>query len=189
MAAAREERDDEVATLKPPTFSGLEADWTEWAFIFKACACAKLENGEALLATAENTAGRNVSLEAIAGRSAQAAQEAKKLFYMLVMTVKGPGQAILRSVEVNNGVEAWCGLHKRYEPATAMRAQSIMQGVLSVPVFPNTLAEFEEKHGEWLADIRRYETATWGAVQRGCQEDSVLAEGPEGHPNDVADAE
>ena len=178
MAAAREERDDEVATLKPPTFSGLEADWTEWAFIFKACACAKLENGEALLATAENTAGRNVSLEAIAGRSAQAAQEAKKLFYMLVMTVKGPGQAILRSVEVNNGVEAWCGLHKRYEPATAMRAQSIMQGVLSVPVFPNTLAEFEEKHGEWLADIRRDDTATGEQFHEGVKKTLFLQKAP-----------
>ena len=174
-----EGREDEAATLKPAIFSGLEPDWTEWSFVMKAYACSKLEHGEALLQAAEAIGDeRDIGLAAIQARNAAAAQEAKRFFFMLVMTVKGPGQAILRSVEASNGVEAWRALVKRYEPATAMRAQSIMQAVLSVSPFPATLAEFEERHGDWLADIRRYEVATGERFNEGVKKTVFLQKAP-----------
>ena len=176
-AMAAQEAQEAGAALKLPEFSGLEADWTEWSFILRACASAKLEHGEALLAAAHQE-NRDVSLEAMERRNPAAAQEARKLFFMLVMTVKGPAQAILRAVEPNNGAEAWQALHRRYEPATAMRAQSITQGALSVLVFPGTLAEFEEKHGEWLADIRRYEAASGEQFNEGVKKTIFLQKAP-----------
>ena len=67
---------------------------------------------------------------------------------------------ILRSQEPSNGTACWRALVRQYEPATAVRAQSIMPSLLSVNVFPSSLSEFGEKVGSWERDIRRYEMAS-----------------------------
>ena len=100
------------------------------------------------------------------------------MFYMLVMTVKGSALMILRGQEVHNGAACWRALCKRYEPATAVRAQSIMQAVLNINVFPGTLAEFEDKIGEWERDISRYETASGEIFNEGVKKSIFLQKAP-----------
>lgn len=91
---------------------------------------------------------------------ADGAMANKRMFFSLVMTVKGSAQMVIRGAEAQHGAACWRALLKRYEPATAVRAQSIMQTLLTVTTFPHTLAEFEEKHGTWERDNVRYEMAS-----------------------------
>eukprot|EP00959_Pyramimonas_sp_CCMP1952_P092633 1938480-Pyramimonas_sp.AAC.1 len=67
---------------------------------------------------------------------------------------------LIRSVEDQNGALAWRALIKRYELATAMRAQSITAAALNVKPFPSDLSRFEQYLSDWERDIRRYETAS-----------------------------
>eukprot|EP00959_Pyramimonas_sp_CCMP1952_P319972 6695750-Pyramimonas_sp.AAC.2 len=67
---------------------------------------------------------------------AEGVSTTKKMFSALVMTVKGSAQMLIRSVEDTNGALAWRAVIKRFEPATAMRAQSIMTAILNVKNLP-----------------------------------------------------
>ncbi|CAK0805074.1 unnamed protein product, partial [Prorocentrum cordatum] len=58
-----------------------------------------------------------------------------------------------------NGAVAWLASVKRHEPATAVRAHSIMTSVFNVKQFLGTLAESETQHSERQRDVRLYEAA------------------------------
>ena len=101
-----------------------------------------------------------------------------RMFFSLVITVKGLAQMILRGQEPHNGAACWRALCRRYELATAVRAQSIMTHILQVHVFPSSLADFEEKHGEWEQDIRRYEMASGEVFNAGVKKSIFLQRAP-----------
>ena len=88
--------EEENLSLKAPTFNGLEEAWHEWSFIMRAYIAGRLPQGQELIAAAEGTAS-DISNATIAVAGEQLLQENKKLFFTLVMTAKGPAQAILRS--------------------------------------------------------------------------------------------
>jgi len=168
--------EEEGTIMKAPTFDGTEAMWQEWSFVMRAYLAGKLENGQDLLNVAEGTV---VDMSSAAIQQApELAQDNKRMFFMLVMTVKGPAQMILRSQERHNGAACWRALCRRYEPATAMRAQSIMQSILNVAMFPSTLAEFEDKIGEWMRDIYRYEMASGETFNEGVKKSVFLQKAP-----------
>jgi hypothetical protein len=100
------------------------------------------------------------------------------MYFALVMTAKGSAQMILRNAERHNGAACWRALCRRFEPATAVRAQSIMQGILNVAPFPSTVTEFEEKHGAWERDIRRYEAASGEVFNIGVKKSVFLQNAP-----------
>merc|ERR1712086_1216009 len=126
--------EEEGTILKPPAFDGSEEQWQEWSFVMRAYIAGKLERGQGLMNLAEDIVGSNdvSSTRFTASGNAQLQQDNRRLFYLLVMTVKGPAQMILRSQEPANGTARWRALCRRCEPATAVRAQSIMQSLLNV---------------------------------------------------------
>ena len=114
--------------MKAPTFDGQEASWQEWCFVMRAYLAGKLERGQELVSIAEGTAA-DISNAVIVAADPTLAKDYKRMFFMLVMTAKGSSQMVLRSQEAHNGAACWRALCRRFEPATAMRAQSIGQGV------------------------------------------------------------
>eukprot|EP00959_Pyramimonas_sp_CCMP1952_P207299 4336263-Pyramimonas_sp.AAC.1 len=69
---------------------------------------------------------------------------------------------LIRSVEDQNGALAWRALIKRYEPATAFRAQISMAAIRNVKNSPSDLAGPEQCHSDWGHDIGRCKTAPGG---------------------------
>ncbi len=49
---------------------------------------------------------------------------------------------------------------------------------MNVGPFPTAIAEFEEKHGEWERDIRRYETASGEVFNSGVKKSISLQNAP-----------
>ena len=97
--------EEEGTILKPPVFDGAEEQWQEWSFVMRAYIAGKLERGQGLMNLAEDIAGSVdvTSSRFTAAGNTQLQQDNRRLFYLLVMTVKGPAQMILRSQEPSNG--------------------------------------------------------------------------------------
>eukprot|EP00959_Pyramimonas_sp_CCMP1952_P474661 9503792-Pyramimonas_sp.AAC.1 len=84
------------------------------------------------------------------------------MFFALVMTVKGSAQMLI----------------KRYEPATAMRAQSITTAILNAKPFPSDLAGFEQRRSNWERDAKRREIASGEAFTAGVKKSIYLQKAP-----------
>jgi hypothetical protein len=166
--------------LRPPSFDGLEEQWQEWSFVMRAFLGGQHERSQELLEAAESRDDlADISLAHIfAALGEDGSLANKKMYFALVMTAKGSAQMILRSAERHNGAACWRALCRRFEPATAVRAQSIMQGILNVGPFPDTISEFEEKHGEWERDIKRYEAASGEVFNLGVKKSIFLQNAP-----------
>ena len=149
--------DEDVLRLsRPPSFTGKEEDWTEWSFVMRSYLTVQADEMAALIEAAEATAEPDVSMAAIERTlGAGGRQAARKMFHMLVMTVKGPALGVLRGNLQQNGALAWRALVKRYEPNTAPRIQSLMSSILSWPQFPADLVTYETKLAEWEETIRK----------------------------------
>ena len=112
----------------------------------------------ALIEAAESQDEVNLDMAAIEGAlGAGGRQAARKMFHMLVMTVKGPALGVLRGNLQQNGALAWRALVKRYEPNTAPRIQSLMSNILNWPQFPSDLTSYETKLADWEETIRKWE--------------------------------
>ena len=165
--------------LKPPAFDGLEEHWQEWSFVMRAFLGGQSAQAQHLIDAAERRGDPDITAENIQqGLGAEGTAANQKMFFSLVMTVKGSAQMIIRGVEQQNGAAAWRALCKRYEPATAVRAQSIMTSILNVKQFPSTLAEFEDAHAEWERDIKRYEMASGEVFNMGVKKSIYLQKAP-----------
>ncbi len=160
MAGAAVQDDENILRLtRPPSFSGLEADWTEWSFIMRSYLSMQSSEMGTLIEAAEAQRQPNVAMAQIEATLGEAGRNAaRKMFHMLVMTVRGPALGLLRGNVSQNGAEAWRDLMKRYEPNTAPRIQSLMTTVLNWPQFPSDLSGYETKLAEWEGTIRKYET-------------------------------
>ena len=165
--------------LKPPILDELEEDWQEWFFVMRAVLGGQHERSQQLLDAAEAADTRDLSntrIQALMGD--EGLQANKKMYSALVMTTKGPAQMILRGQERHNGAVCWRALCKRFEPATAVRAQCLMLGILNVTAFPETNADFEENHGEWERSIQRYELASGESFNTGVKKSIFLQNAP-----------
>ncbi len=139
--------------LRPPSFDGIEEQWQEWSFVMRAFLGGQHERSQELLEAAE--ASMDVSLAnvlVVLGEDGSLAN--KKMYFALVMVAKGSTQMILRSVERHNGAACWRALCRRYEPATAVRAQSIMQIILDGSSFPASISDFADNYVHCDPDIQ-----------------------------------
>ena len=78
------------------------------------------------------------------------------------MTTKGSAQMILRGQERHNGAACWReALCERFEPATAVRVQSPLQGQFSMYQRSwRRLLTSRGKHCDWERSFLRYELAS-----------------------------
>ncbi|CAK0889405.1 unnamed protein product, partial [Prorocentrum cordatum] len=166
--------------LKPPTFDGNEETWTEWSFVMRAYLGGQTTQTLKLLEAVEQRADPDISMaETLHRLGAEGVTATKKMFFALVMTVKGSAQMLLtRSVEDQNGALARRALIKRCEPATAMSAQNIMTAVLNVKNFPSDQAGSEQYHSDWGRDTRRCETASGEVFNAGVKRSIYLQKAP-----------
>ena len=84
------------------------------------------------LATAE-TESRDMIMDSL---TEQAQANARKIFFVLTMTVCGPPLGILKSTAQQNGYQAWHTLCGRYEGSSAGRQHNLLSKVLR----PNTFS-------------------------------------------------
>ena len=176
--------------LKPPIFDVLEEHWQEFSSAMRAVLGGQHGRSQQLLDAAEAADTRDLSntrIQTLMGDEGLLTN--KKMYVALVMTTKGSAQMIVRGQERHNGAVCWRALCKRFEPATAVRAQSLMQGILNVGEFPGTIADFEEKHGEWERSIPRYELASGESCNTWVKKVDLPAECPQEPEDPSPDAE
>ena len=83
--------------LKPPSFDGLEEHWQEWGFVRRALLGGPAGHSQRPLDADENRDQPDISADHVPqtlGREGTAANQ--KMFFSLVMTVKGSVQTIIR---------------------------------------------------------------------------------------------
>ena len=160
--AATSGQDDQQQLLrlaKPTSFDGKEESWTEWSFVMRSYLAIQSNEISILTEAAEDAASPDISMDAIRERmGSEGITATKKLFHLLVMSVKGPALAVLRGNREMNGTAAWRSLTRRYEPNTAPRVQSLMSAILNSPQFPSDLSSYENKLGEWEENIYKWES-------------------------------
>ena len=116
---------DNRSIRKLPDFSGRDADWPLWCFVFEAhLAC--LSDDDVLAQALAETADPLLS-----GMSAAWKILAKKIYILLVTGVKGKALGLLRGVEKFNGFSCWRVLKRHYEPDIAGRHAGMLVGLLS----------------------------------------------------------
>ncbi|CAK0853161.1 unnamed protein product [Prorocentrum cordatum] len=96
--------DEDILRLaKPPSVSG-RGHWAEWSFVLRSCMMVQADDVATLIEAAEATAEPDLSMTTIErALGARGNLTAKKIFHMLVMTVKGPGLGILRGNSQQDG--------------------------------------------------------------------------------------
>jgi hypothetical protein len=137
---------------KPRTFSGLETDWSDWAFSFIAF-CNLLD-------------GRIVPAMCLAEQGAfpvampTAEDEVKlssSLYFMLAMVCTGSTLTELRSLVDSSGLEGWRRLSQRFEPRTRNRQLSLLDQCLR-PHLQGDGAVVRNRIIEWEAIIAKRES-------------------------------
>ena len=86
----------------------------------------------------------------------------RHMFCQLAQLVEGPPGLILRSMQEDNGFEAWRLLAQRYKPNQGMKALGQLRNILN-PSFPE--ANFEDAFLQWEADVEKYERTFAAQVQ------------------------
>ena len=152
--------DDELQNLgKPPIYSGMENEWSEWSFVMRSNVSLLSVHVPALLAGAEDATSPDMSMTRIRTTFTEdGVTAAKKLFHVLVMNVRGPALAVIRGIEDMNGALAWRALITRFAPNRAPRVQSLMSAILNVKTFPSELTAYEIALDEWQEIIRKWES-------------------------------
>ena len=80
---------------------------------------------------------------------------AKKLFHVLVMNVRGPALAVIRSITDMNGALAWPALIVTYAPNTEPRAQNLMSAFANAKHFLSELTACQIALDDWQENIRK----------------------------------
>jgi hypothetical protein len=125
MNATLQQGNDQRVIRHPGDFSGKNEDWP--GFSFKWESFCSLQGMEDELTHAGRTPSNALQIADMAGETQS---RARKLYNMLVGTVKGKALRIVRTAERNNGYQAWRLLKEEYEPSIGGRHTGILMGLL-----------------------------------------------------------
>ena len=153
-SAAQPPAFDSRATGRPSDFSGRDADWPLWCFVFEAHV-AVLSPDEDLLTRCLVEAAE----PKLTGMTEIVRGIAKKVYIMVVTAVKGKALGLLRGVEKFNGFAAWRALKNHYEPDLAGRHAGMLCGLLTPDwqTRHDTGADFVELLTSWETGIAQWE--------------------------------
>ena len=129
---------------RPPNFSGLESDWSDFKF--------KMESACALLGVDVIMEGPERIL------TPQETVKAKLLYNILVQVCQGRALLLIRQVQRADGAAAWRRLKEEYEPDVASRHCAVLSGLLA-PVWLPT-GSFIDQLYQWERSVLEYENAT-----------------------------
>ncbi len=137
---------------KPAPFTGKDAAWKEWEFVFRAFLVTLDEAYRNELAQARMVQEEIVN-ETLSG-PAQA--RSVQLYYMLCLQCKGPALELCRAVTEGQGYECWRKLHDQFEPKASGRYMGMLMALLT-PDLQGTVEEFPVKLTKWENDVAEYE--------------------------------
>jgi len=175
---------DFIKTLgRPPVFGGEEETWEEWSFVMKAYLCLLAPDAPTLIEVSEdknqiqlNSDISVARIQVIMGDTGVTAS--RKIYYALVLGVKGPALTAIRGVEQYNGAMAWRTLVKRYAPSTSQQSQSLLHSILNAKQLKSTMVDYESGLAEWEELMRRYERASGEVVQESLKKTIFLSIAP-----------
>merc|ERR1712194_48268 len=119
-------------------------------------------------AEAEN---RNLDMNAF---NEAAKTAARKIYYILTMTLRGPHLGILKSTPQQNGYLSWRTLFARYEGSSAGRQHSLLSRILEPKTFREHPLEWEDDLTSWELDVSRWETASTELLSENMKSQIIL---------------
>jgi hypothetical protein len=157
---------------KPDVFSGETSKWRDWSIVLRSYISAADHNATALLAHAETSREpvRNLALDAAS--SAISSQ----LYYVLVMTCRGPALDRVVNSGPGEGLEAWRQLTLANDPRTGTRHAGMLLELLSFSFEGDILARLEA----FERDLAKYEQSTGERMPAGIKIGTVVRQSPEG---------
>ena len=112
----------------------------------------------------------------------------RRMYYALVLGLKGPALVTIKGVEQYNGALAWRALTKRYAPSTGQQSQSLLHSILNTKPLKNVLTDYETGVAELEELMRRYEQASGELLQESLKKDSVWGDRADFMQNSVSHA-
>ena len=157
--------DKRIAQL--PTFSGRDADWREWLFVFRAIAPMLsptfLEHVDRAAASR-----RVVTAHDVRGR---AAADSRILRYLMALKFKGAAGLILRRDAGLQPLEVWRLVNQRYQTMTVTGTMTALQALLNFS-FGRNLGEVEARIMEYAKNVNEFEDLSGelvgDSVKRAC---------------------
>jgi len=140
------------AVGRPPTFSGSDSEWEEWAFVMRSyCALHDIAD-EAVFTTIETAPGGLENVHLGPGHSAKSIS----LFYILAAHTRGAASVSIRSAGIGNGYAAWRRLADRYSMPTAGRQFALLNVILKPQEWAKDSQGFEASLSAWELQLSRY---------------------------------
>ena len=159
---------------KPPVFTGKDSDWADWCFSTQAY----LETLGDGVADCIKTVLEQNRLLSLAGMRAGSQADAREIYFVLIMILKGPPLLLLRQVEKGNGYEAWRRLHDRYESQASARVAALLGQVLRPAAFPAEASAFETALQEWELQVTKWESIAEDLLNDGVKRQVLLDQAP-----------
>merc|ERR1712194_294863 len=103
---------------------------------------------------------------------------ARQAYYQLAMTCRGTSLGLVKSVERNNGIEAWRRLFNRYEPDAGPRLQQMMARILQPGDFPDTSQGFKATLVAWESLIEKWESSTGSSLDENVKISIIMQKAP-----------
>eukprot|EP00971_Amphidinium_carterae_P332082 6466041-Amphidinium_carterae.1 len=138
---------------KPKSFSGVQSEWGEWSFVFRAYVAAI---DPRLRDVVERSAASAHPLAVPADTSADR-QLGAQLYYLLALMTSDKALAVVRNVEEGHGMESWRRLASTYEPRTGMRFGALLQLLLRYQIGAGDDTELAHEIDKFEHDVRKYE--------------------------------
>ena len=148
--------EDLLRFAKPPPFDGHEEQWAEWSFQMRAFLSLDNEAVHTLLTAAEQ---QDAPID-VNGLTPENRLIARRIFYIMTMTLRGAPLGLLKSMPDQNGLEAWRQLYARYEGTSAGRQHSLLSAVLRPKAFRTDPLQWEDDLHAWEQTLARWESAS-----------------------------
>ncbi len=139
---------------RPPKCKGDEVAWSDWSFQVRAYLDMMTVTMSSNLDAVEADLTAPLALAALGD---VAAENARKIFYVLTMLLSGAPLLLLKRVERGNGLECWRLLCERYEGVTASRLHSMLASVMRPKQFRMESQLIECDLQEWEFNVQKWE--------------------------------
>jgi hypothetical protein len=174
-----------ASKYQPEVFLGGEAEWSDWARIFRAWA-GRFDDGQMGVfmtqAAASQVSCKVVARDGLADNSKNCAAE---LFHMLITFVRGKALTLVLKAGEQEGLEAWRLLVHRYEPSDNASSVGKLVALLSrdfegdlideLTKFESQVATWEREAGELISDKLKIGVVVKGLPKGSLKEHMLLA--------------
>ena len=137
--------------LTPDVFSGEQAAWSDWAFVFRAFARRYGDRYLEWMNAAVAFEGQMLNEE----YTNDCLEFSMRIYADLALLCRGPALRIVKSCQQGNGLECWRELHVRYEGKGVLRAKGLLNHVL---YYQWEGKDWLDRYLAWKELVTEYET-------------------------------